>query len=172
MQQLKWIERKFNFGYGPEYLPLFIERLRSTAARIEELTKSVSDNKASHMPGGKWSVKQHIGHLKDLEELHDGRLHDFLEKKNPLRAADMGNKKTEDADHNKRSTTELITEFKASRESFIKHVLTFSDEQLQTRSLHPRLGAEINVIDLLHFIAEHDLFHQVHIANILSLIKN
>jgi uncharacterized damage-inducible protein DinB len=168
MQQLKWIERQFNFGYTPEYLPLFIEKLRSTAPRLEELTNDLSDQEASRMPDGKWSVKQHIGHLTDLEELHDGRLFDFLERKNPLRTADMGNKKTEDADHNKRTTVELIIEFRASRESFIEHVISFSDEQLLTRALHPRLGVEINVIDLLHFVAEHDLFHQVHIARILK----
>lgn len=168
MQQLKWIERKFNFGFGPEYLPLFIERLRSTAPRIEELTMNLSNEALSFMPSGKWSVKQHIGHLTDLEELHDGRLHDFLEGKNPLRAADMNNKKTEEADHNKYSASELILNFRNSREKFIEHVLRFSDEQLQRRSLHPRLKQEINVVDLLHFIAEHDLFHQTHIAIILK----
>lgn len=168
IQQLKWIERKFNFGYTPEYLPLYIERLQSTAPRIEELTKNISDGSAGFMPGGKWSVKQHTGHLTDLEELHDGRLYDFLERKAVLRSADMGNKKTEEADHNNRPLVELISDFKTSREKFIEHVLTFSEEQLQFRSFHPRLQVEFNVIDLLHFVAEHDLFHQVHIANILK----
>ncbi|MCW3072553.1 MAG: DinB family protein [Bacteroidetes bacterium] len=168
MQQLKWIERKFNFGYTPEYLPLYIERLRSTAPRIEELVRNLSDEQASFMPEGKWSVKQHIGHLTDLEELHEGRLEDFLAHKNPLRAADMNNKKTEDADHNKRSLPELIREFRASREKFIEQTGRFSEAQLQFRSFHPRLQVEINVIDLLHFVAEHDLFHQLHIRNIIN----
>jgi hypothetical protein len=167
MKQLKWIERKFNFGYGPEYFPLYIERLRSTVPRIEELIKKVSDEQASFMPDGKWSVKQHIGHLSDLEPLHDGRLFDFLEGKQVLRAADMENKTTETADHNKLSLEKLISDLRKTRENFIGHVSEFSDEQLQLRALHPRLKEEINVVDLLHFVAEHDLFHQVHIGNII-----
>jgi hypothetical protein len=172
MAQLKWIERKFNFGYTPEYLPLFIERLLSTAPRIEELVKDLSEENASLMPSGKWSIKQHIGHLTDLEELHDGRLDDFLKKRNPLRAADMGNKKTEDADHNNRTMIELFTDFRSSRNEFIKKVLSFSEKELRIRSLHPRLKEEINVIDMLHFVAEHDLFHQLHIAGIISDLSN
>jgi hypothetical protein len=168
MTQLKWIERKFNFGYSDEYLPLFIERLRSTLPRIMELTDTITDKEASFMPEGKWSIKQHIGHLTDLEELHAGRLYDFLERKSTLRPADMENKKTEEADHNKWTISDLTADFKNSREKFIQHVLKFSREELLRKALHPRLKEEINVIDLLHFIAEHDLFHQVHISNIIS----
>jgi hypothetical protein len=168
MKNLKWIERKFNFGYGPEYFPLFIERLRSTAPRIEEMTKNISEEKLCFMQDGKWSVKQHIGHLTDLEVLHEARLHDFTDKKEVLRPADMENKVTEQADHNKVTLNQLISDLRRSREKFIKHVSTFSDEQLLTRSFHPRLKEEINVVDLLHFVSEHDLFHQTHIAIILE----
>ena len=168
MKNLKWIERKFNFGYSAEYLPLFIERLKTTAPRIEELVKDISDEKASFMPDDKWSVKQHIGHLTDLEELHDGRLTDFLEKKPTLRAADMQNKKTEEADHNKIAIHDLIADFRMVREKFIAHVRSFNESELMTVSLHPRLQQQINVIDLMYFIAEHDLFHIVHISNIVE----
>src|SRR3989344_4237082 len=168
MKQLKWIERKFNFGYGPEYFSLFIERLRSTAPRIEEIIKNCSEEELCFMPEGKWSIKQHIGHLTDLEALHDARLNDYLQKKEVLRPADMENKAKEEANHNKTSINKLISDMRASREEFIKNVSAFSDEQLLIRSLHPRLKAEINVVDLLHFIAEHDLFHQTHIALILE----
>jgi uncharacterized damage-inducible protein DinB len=165
--ELKWVERKFNFGYGPEYLPLFLERLHSTSPVIIELTRNLTEGKASIMPSGKWSVKQHIGHLTDLEELHEGRLHDFRNGINPLRAADMGNKKTKEADHNSNPLSALISAFTESRQKFIEHVTLFSEEELQRRSLHPRLKQEINVIDLLHFIAEHDLFHQTIMRDII-----
>jgi hypothetical protein len=166
--ELKWIERKFNFGYTSEYLPLYVERLSSTAPRIEELTKNLTEENASIMFRGKWSIKQHIGHLTDLEELHKGRLNDFFEKKDTLRAANMTNKKTEEADHNSKPVSVLLNEFRISREKFIHHVGTFQEQQLETRSFHPRLKTEINVIDLLHFVTEHDLFHQAHIAEIIN----
>lgn len=159
MKHIKWTERKFDFGYPPEYLHLFTERLKCTAPRIEELTKNISDEKSSFMPNAKWSIKQHIGHLADLEELHDGRLNDFRAKLEILRAADMTNLKTEEADHNKISIADLIKDFISSRKKFIDHVMTFDEKVLDQRSLHPRLQKQINVIDLLYFVAEHDLFH-------------
>lgn len=168
MKQLKWIERKFNFGYSTEYLPLFLERLKSTVPRIEELVKGKTNEELSFMPDGKWSAKQHIGHLTDLEELHDARLYDYKEGKEILRAADMKNLKTEEADHNRRSVTELISDLRRSRTDFIAHILTLSEEELMRNSLHPRLQVQISVVDLLHFVAEHDLFHLVHIDRALD----
>jgi hypothetical protein len=159
MKHIKWTERKFIFGYSADYLNLFIERLKCTAPRIEELTKNISEEKCSFMPDGKWSIKQHIGHLTDLEELHDGRLNDFRAKLEILRAADMTNLKTEEADHNKISVTDLIKNFRSLRKRFIDHVLTFDEGELNQKSLHPRLQEQINPIDLLYFVAEHDLFH-------------
>ena len=168
MQTLKWIERKFNFGYGPEYFPLFIERIKSTLPRIEELTKNLSEEKACFMPDGKWSVKQHIGHLTDLEELHDGRLTDFKAGEKILRAADMGNKKTEAADHNKTSIAKLIADLKTSRKNFIEQVSSFTEDELKRVSFHPRLQQNMNVLDLLHFIGEHDTFHLAIMARIVE----
>lgn len=168
MKHLKWIERKFDFGYTVEYLPLFLERLKSTAPRIEEIVKGSSEAELSHMPNGKWSIKQHIGHLTDLEELHNARLHDYRAGKDVLRPADMKNVKTEEADHNKRSVGELISELRKTRADFIEHLLSFSEEELMKKAMHPRLQQQVSVIDLLHFIAEHDLFHVVHMERCLD----
>lgn len=93
MKQLKWAERKFDFGFRKEYLPFLLERLRATAPRIEELVHNIPENILSKQFKGQWSVKEHIGHLIDLEELHDARTEQFAEGSKELRAADMNNKK-------------------------------------------------------------------------------
>jgi hypothetical protein len=48
MEQLKWTERKFDFGFRKEYLPFMLERIKSTAPRIEELMKNISEEKATN----------------------------------------------------------------------------------------------------------------------------
>jgi len=105
MEVLKWTDRKFQFGYSKEYLPFFIERLKTIAPRIEELITTIPETILSKREDNHWSIKEHIGHLSDLEELHDGRIDDFENAKNTLRAADMSNEKTNKANHNNSSIT-------------------------------------------------------------------
>ena len=91
------------------------------------------------MQQDKWSVKQQIGHLYDLEELWYGRILDFLDKKDTLRAADMTNKKTHEADHNERSVEELIIQFQKERQKLIDKVINIDEGTASLTSLHPRL---------------------------------
>ncbi len=168
MEQINWIERKFNFGYAPGYLPLFIERLNSSVPRIKQLTLGLTAEELRFKPNNKWCIKQHIGHLTDLEELHEGRLQDFLNKLPALRAADMSNKKTEDTDHINTSLKILISDFQSARKNFIDKVRTFTPEQMLFKSFHPRLKQDITVVDLLFFLSEHDNAHLTHISSIID----
>lgn len=81
MQQVKWIERSFTFNIPVELLSAILERLRGATARIKEIALAVTDNEATFKPDGKWSIKEHIGHLADLEILHEKRVDEFIEKK-------------------------------------------------------------------------------------------
>src|SRR5688572_33164890 len=122
MKRLKWTERKFNFDYPEGMFPFFLERLRGTAPRIKDIVSGLNDETLAKKSGTAWSVKEHIGHLIDLEELHDARLDDYLEKKEILRAADMQNRKTYEANHNSVPAAELITRFIRSREHFLSRI--------------------------------------------------
>jgi hypothetical protein len=50
-------------------LRFLLERLSAAAPRMDELTARATDEALSYRPGGKWSVKEHIGHLADLEAI-------------------------------------------------------------------------------------------------------
>jgi hypothetical protein len=171
MQTIKWTDRKFHFGYEPGYLPLFVERLSGTIARIKELTHGLSETALRYQPEGKWCIKQHIGHLTDLEELHEGRLEDFHNNLPVLRPADMTNKKTEDAGYIDKPLSILVKDFEKARNHFILHVKKFSPLQLTVKSFHPRLKEEITVVDLLFFLAEHDTSHLAQISSIIEKLK-
>src|SRR5687768_15243098 len=97
MDRTKWTERKFTFDFPDGWIFNIIERLKGTTARLYWITATLSEEELTARPNGKWSIKEHIGHLTDLEELHEGRIDDFLARKEILRAADMSNAKTESA---------------------------------------------------------------------------
>jgi len=166
MQQLKWVDRKFDFGFRKEYLPFLIERIKATAPRIEELIKGISEENLSKQLNNQWSVKEHIGHLIDLEELHEARIEQFAKGLRELQAADMSNKKTYDANHNLKSISELITGFKKVRGNFISAVENFEENKLTHKALHPRLQKEITLTDLVYFVGEHDNHHLTLISQI------
>ena len=82
--QTPWIERKFEFNFPVGLFPVIIERLRGALLQLETMVKDLPDEKLSAKKDGKWSVKEVVGHLYDLEELWNGRINDFLEQKQTL----------------------------------------------------------------------------------------
>jgi hypothetical protein len=161
MKHTPWPERTFTFDFPVTHFPFIIERLRGTPLQIADMVKGMNDEALSKKPGDKWSVKEHIGHLSDLEMLHEGRIDDFRNGLKLLRAADMTNQKTNEADHNKTSIKLLMDKFTKGRASFITRLEGFSEAELWHKALHPRLKMEMRPLDLAYFVAEHDDHHLV-----------
>ncbi len=151
-----WIERKFDFNFPVGLFPIIIKRLWGTIPQLYTLIKDIPDEKLSEKKDGKWSVKEIIGHLVDLEELWNGRLDDFLEQKETLRAADMSNAKTNASDHNSKPVQQLLAKFKNARTKLIERVKDYDVTTASLTSLHPRLQTPMRLIDSLFFTAEHD----------------
>jgi uncharacterized damage-inducible protein DinB len=166
--QTPWIERKFEFNFAIGMFPVIIERLRGTLPHIQDIVKDKTEEELSQKVEGAWSVKEQVGHLYDLEELWYGRLEDFLSGKQTLRAADMGNTKTHNADHNKKKIEKLLEQFSSARNKLIEKVLNVDDEAASLTALHPRLQQPMRLIDALFFVAEHDDHHLAKIRQILK----
>src|SRR5215471_9167418 len=97
-----WFERKFYFTFQVEQFPTRCIRLRGTPARLEEIVRGVPRATLTRKPGDKWSAQEHAGHLLDLEPLWAARVDDFLGGGETLTAADLTNRKTDEAGHNAR----------------------------------------------------------------------
>lgn len=161
-----WIERIFQFDFSTGLFPVIFSRLEGTIFRLQMLTANQDENFCSVQQNG-WSVKQHIGHLTDLEELWWTRLADFEHNKQVLSAADMSNKKTEIANHNKKQLQDLVTNFSKERNRMIEIIYSFDEETLGKTALHPRLNKPMRLVDSLYFVAEHDDHHLAIITNLL-----
>ena len=153
---IRWTERSFSFDFPVTMMPIFLERLRGTNPRLRDFVKNLSPEILLRKNGIKWNFQEHIGHLLDLDELHDGRLDDFKSGLPVLRAADMKNLKTESAHHDNWKIEELLNEFEKSRNSFIDRL---SNVPPELTSFHPRLQKPMRVVDMAFFVCEHDDHH-------------
>ena len=167
MQRTEWFKRKFPVIEDNGQFPSIIERLTGTPARLEEVTKGLPDDLLTLKPAGKWSIKEEIGHLSDLEPLWRSRVDDFVNHLPELTVADLTNRKTHEANHNAAQLKDLLTHFRQVRKDFVGKLLQLDDAQLEHTALHPRLKTPMRVIDLAYFVAEHDDHHLAAIREIM-----
>jgi uncharacterized damage-inducible protein DinB len=168
MERIKWFDRKFDANNFENSFPSIIERLRGTPVRIEEKVSNLSKPLLEMKPDDKWSIKEHIGHLIDLEPLWQGRLQDIIDRAVFLRPTDLDNKKTDFANHNLTELKTLFANFRAIRKQTIEQLEQLDDDIIVTRfALHPRLKTPMRTLDLFLFVAEHDDHHLVSIQEII-----
>lgn len=169
IKQTPWIERKFNFDFPVGNFPIIVERMKGTLAQLEALIKNIPDEQLSVKADGKWSAKEVIGHLYDIEDLWNGRIDDFLEHKETLRAADMSNAKTTAADHNLKPANELLKQFAEARNKLIERVKGFDEATAALTAFHPRLKTPMRLVDSLFFVAEHDDHELTKISRLINI---
>jgi hypothetical protein len=146
--------------------PVYVDRLSGVPARIEHKVGRWPRAILTQRVNGQWSIQEHIGHLLDLEPLGMGRLDDYDAGLPVLRAADMTNRRTQEANHNARPVEEILKEFRAARGEFIARLEMMDVKQIARTSRHPRLNVPMCVVDLIQFIGEHDDHHLVRLNEV------
>jgi uncharacterized damage-inducible protein DinB len=168
MQKTEWFKRSFPAIADNGILPSIIERLAGTPARVEELTSELDDAILTKKVNDKWSIKEEVGHLSDIESLWSTRLNDLINGLPELTVADLTNQKTTNANHNAADLKALFQHFRTQRAAFVNKLMLLTDGQLLNSSLHPRLKTPMRIIDLAYFVAEHD---DHHLSNIRMLMR-
>ena len=163
-----WFGRTFEFTFPVEQHPDLCTRLRGTPARLEEIVRGVPRDVLILKPGDKWSAQEHAGHLLDLEPLWAARVDDFVAGGDTLAAADLRNRKTDEANHNLRDIRDILIEFRAARLRLLDRVSMLPSDTFARSMLHPRLKQPMRLVDHLFFVAEHD---DHHLAVILELVR-
>jgi uncharacterized damage-inducible protein DinB len=163
-----WFERKFEFTFPAEQYPNLLIRLRGTPPRLEEMLRGIAHDRLIAKPEKKWSAQEHAGHLLDLESLWLARVEDFLKGGDTLTAADLNNRKTDEANHNERPSASILADFRAARKRMVDRVGELPPDLFARSMLHPRLKQPMRLVDHLYFVAEHD---DHHLATIWALLR-
>ena len=164
-----WFERKFEFSLPVELLPNLSARLRGTPARLEETLHGRSHEILIRKTREKWSAQEHAGHLLDLEPLWLARVGDYLAASDQLTAADLTNRKTDEANHNARPLKQILADFRAARERLLKRVDELDPSLFARATPHPRLKTPMRLVDHLYFVAEHDDHHLARIWELVNI---
>ena len=164
MKRTKWIERKFGIIEDNGLLPAIIERLEGTPVRLQKKIKNIDEDKLNKKSDGKWSIKEEIGHLSDLEPLWIERVEQIVIGLPEMKPADITNPQTHNANHNSKNVLDILNKFALLRNQLVERLRTFHDDDLLKASIHPRLKTPMKIIDLAFFVAEHDDHHlaQIH----------
>jgi uncharacterized damage-inducible protein DinB len=159
-----WFDREFRFNF-PEFVhPELRARLYGAPARLEDVTRGLAASVLTAKPEGTWSIQENAGHMLDLEPLWDGRLDDFLAGEARLRAADLTNRRTHEADHNATKLEDLLMAFRSTRHAFVERLDVLAS--FERTALHPRLSQPMRLVDHIYFIAEHDDHHLARIREL------
>ena len=165
VKQIRWVDRIFDHQLSPEHFPALLERFRGAPIRAGELMPALRAVRRAK-PDGKWSMQEHLGHLIDLEELGEQRLRDFESKAPRLSAADMTNRKTDEADHNQAEWWDLLERFRVTRELLCRKLELLPPDVIAHRAEHPRLKRPMNVPEWVFFMCEHDDHHLLHMREL------
>lgn len=167
MKKLAWFERQFTFGFPSGMLPFYLERLEGTALRIEQKVAGVSNEILSKKLDGKWSVKENIAHLAEVDEISLKRIDEMRQGISPMSPAVI----QPGRDYNVMPIQEVITFFRSSRNKNLEKYNGLSESDLTKSSQHPRLKVPLTAVDLAWFDAEHDDHHLVTINEILKTLR-
>ena len=61
----------------------------------------------------------------------------------------------------------LLADFRRARDELVRRLEAFSEGATAATALHPRLRVVMNVVDVAHFVSEHDDYHLARITELL-----
>lgn len=167
----KWNE--INFATGTEFgkLPMILERLAGTPARIEDKIQRYPVQYLTEPPITGWSVQEHIGHILLLEKVWTLRIKEILDKKTELSGNIITENEFADNKFNEQNAAELLASFRIKRERMCYKISEVSPEEAALSSMHPRLKQLMTITDLAFFVCEHDDYHLSKMSEILRSKK-
>lgn len=163
-KKIQWFERQFTFGVPIGMLPFYLERLEGTITRLEGKVQGIGEDILSNKLDGKWSVKQNIGHLAEVDEIALKRIDEMISGISPMSPAVFEPR----GDYNAQPVHEVLSYFRINRLKNISKYDSLAESELTKSSLHPRLKVNMTPVDLAYFDAEHDDHHLVRINEILK----
>ncbi len=163
MKRMDWFERSFTFGLPKEMLPFYIERLEGTIHRIEAKVSGIDERVLSEKFNDKWSIKQNIGHLAEVDQVSLKRIDEIMSGIPILSPAVF-----EPQDYNPWPIRKVVSFFREVRLANLDKYRKLQPDDVTKGSMHPRLKVRLTPVDLAWFDAEHDDHHLLKVSDILA----
>ncbi len=164
---LPWLEYRWSFDFPAGMFRAIVERLRGTAARLEEAVRGAAPDRLTRRPDHGWSAQEHAGHLVSVENLWHVRLGEYARGAATLTAADMENRATKASGYDERPIAAILEEFRLARTATVRLLDGLDLEGAARVAHHPRLDRPMRLVDLTLFAAEHDDHHLAAIHELL-----
>ena len=165
MEKIQWFNRVFTFGAPRGMLPFYLERLEGTIVRVEEKVQGISEAVLSTRLDNKWSIKENIGHLAEVDEIAGKRIGEMISAISPMSPAVF-----EPRPYHEWPIARVLAYFRENRIRNIDLYAALTVDELEKSSEHPRLKVRMTPVDLALFDAEHDDHHLVRINEILAVL--
>lgn len=167
MRITPWSDRELAFGKGLDELPVLLERVNGTAARLVQLTAHVPRERLHLRPFGRWSVAEHIGHLIYLQDRLDERVDDFAARRPELCWIDLSHQGPVVESHRNQDLGDLIEEFRLKRDYFVRRVKELDPGAVRHRAVNRCRGVSMTIVDTVLYVADHDDHHLASMRSIL-----
>jgi uncharacterized damage-inducible protein DinB len=168
MHNPDWFDRRFDFTFDADYEAIR-SRLEFAPGEIRHALLRVPEEVMIYQPDGKWSIKEHVGHLSVLEPLWRTRIDEITASKPVLTPADLGNRATAEAGFIGQEMVSLLGKLDKERDETLALLDGLQPSDREKSSLHPRLNQQMRIVDLAFFVAEHDQHHLAVIRRIIDL---
>ncbi len=167
IQVKPWDQRTLAYGRSLEELPVLLERVLGTPARLADLTAHEPLERLSLRRQGRWSVLEHIGHLIHLQDRMDERVDDYAAQRACLCSIDLGDQERVLSGFTSRALGDVLQEFRLKRAYFVERVRSLDPGALRHQAQHPCRDQRMSVADMVLYLAEHDDHHLVLMRKLL-----
>ena len=152
-------------------LPQKLQRMGRTADDLAAAIRGQNDAALSRRPDGKnWAAKETLCHLRDTEELFQGRVQLILEMDEPkMPSVDptTPDRWAEERQYLRCDATEALAAFRKRREETLATLGKLTPEQRKRAGVHPTRG-RMTVEDVVTLMTWHDDNHLDQLARALE----
>lgn len=152
-------------------LPQRLQRMGRTADDLAAAIRGQNDAALSRRPDGKnWAAKEALCHLRDTEELFQGRVQLILEMDEPkMPSVDptTPDRWAEERQYLRCDATEALAAFRKRREETLATLGKLTPEQRKRAGIHPTRG-RMTVEDVVTLMTWHDDNHLDQLARALE----
>lgn len=157
-----------NYGRSLDELPVLLERVQGTTARLSHLLSRQPTEKLLHRAEGKWCAMEHLGHLLTLQDRFEPRVDDFEQRRPKLCDISLHDQAPIIQGQRLRMLGDVLEEFRLKRRAFANRIEHMHRRSLEHLAYHPCQDRTMRPMDMLLWIAEHDDHHLATMGSILN----